>query len=352
MRAVVLVGGFGTRLRPLTSSTPKQMLPVAGRPMVERVLAHLASHDIDDVVLSLGYRPDAFIDAYPGARCAGVRLHYAVEPEPLDTAGAIGFAAREAGVAERFLVVNGDILTDIDLSALVAFHDTSGAEGTIALTTVDDPSQFGVVPTDGDGRVLAFVEKPSPGEAPTDLVNAGFYVLEASVLDRIPAGRRVNIERETFPAMVEAATLRGRADPAYWLDVGTPERLLQANVDVVLGLRPTMEVDPSDERGIDDAAELTDSLVGAGASVARGATVTRAVLGRGVRIGPGAVVEEAVLMPGASVGEGATVQRSVIGPGASVGARASLTGMCVIGDDTVIEVGRSLVGASVPEPAP
>ena len=349
MRAVVLVGGFGTRLRPLTFSTPKQMLPVAGRPMIERVLAHLASHGIDDVVLSLGYRPDAFTEAYADARCAGVRLHYAVEPEPLDTAGAIGFAAHEAGVAERFLVVNGDILTDIDLSALVSFHDGCGAEGTIALTKVGDPSQFGVVPTDEDGRVLAFVEKPPRDEAPTDLVNAGFYVLEASVLGRIPAGRKVNIERETFPAMVGAGTLRGWADPAYWLDVGTPERLLQANLDVLDGRRPAVEVDPSDGDGVDPAAAVTGSVVATGATVAGGATVERAVLGRGAQVGAGAVVEEAVLMPGATVGEGALVRRSIIGPGARVGAGSSLVDLCVIGDGAEVEPGESLVGASVPE---
>ena len=349
MRAVVLVGGFGTRLRPLTLSTPKQMLPVAGRPLIERVLAHLASHGIDDVVLALGYRPDAFTDAYPDARCAGVRLHYAVEPEPLDTAGAIGFAAREAGVAKRFLVVNGDVLTDIDLSALVAFHDAAGAEGTIALTKVEDPSQFGVVPTDDDGRVLAFVEKPPRDEAPTDLVNAGFYVLEQSVLDRIPEGRRVNIERETFPAMVECRTLYGWADPSYWLDVGTPERLLQANLDVLDGLRPAVEVSGVATAGIDPGATVTASLVASGATVEAGATVSRSVLGQGVRISTGAVVADAVLLPGASVGAAATVRRSLLGAGAAIAARASLDELCVIGDGAVVEAGASLVATSVPD---
>ena len=352
MRAVVLVGGFGTRLRPLTLSTPKQMLPVAGRPMIERVLAHLASHGIDDVVLSLGYRPDAFTDAYPDARCAGVSLHYAVESEPLDTAGAIGFAARQAGVTERFLVVNGDVLTDIDLSALVAFHDSAGAEGTIALTKVEDPSQFGVVPTDVDGRVLAFVEKPPLDEAPTDLVNAGFYVLEPSVLRRIPEGRKVNIERETFPAMVEDGTLYGWADPSYWLDVGTPERLLQANLDVLDGLRPAVDVSGSDAAGIDPRASVTASLIDAGATVGAGATVTRSVLGRGAHVSPGAVVEDAVLLPCASVGAGATVRRSLVGAGAAVADRALLDDLCVIGDGAVVESGASLVSTSVPDPSP
>ncbi len=160
MRAVVLVGGEGTRLRPLTLTTPKQMLPVVEQPMIERVVGHLADHGIEEAVLSLGYRPDAFITAYPSGTIAGVRLTYAVEPSPLDTAGAIRFAARYADMDETFVVVNGDVLTDSDLSALVDFHRQRSADATIGLTPVDDPSSFGVVPTDEDGRVQAFIEKP------------------------------------------------------------------------------------------------------------------------------------------------------------------------------------------------
>ena len=185
MKAVVLVGGEGTRLRPLTLTTPKQMLPVVGVPMLERVLGHLARHGVDEAVLSLGYLPDAFLEAYPDGRAAGVSLAYAVEPEPLDTAGAIRFAATSAGVDDTFVVVNGDVLTDLDLTGLVAFHRRAGAQGTIALHPVADPSAFGVVPTDADGRVTAFVEKPPRGEAPTNQINAGTYVLEPSVLKRI-----------------------------------------------------------------------------------------------------------------------------------------------------------------------
>ncbi len=178
------------------------MLPIVGVPMIERVLGHLALHGVDEAVLSLGYLPDAFMEAYPDGRAAGIRLIYAVEPEPLDTAGAVRFAATFAGIAETFVVVNGDVLTDLDLTSLVAFHRERRAEGTIALHPVADPSAFGVVPTDEEGRVTAFVEKPPRDEAPTNEINAGTYVLEASVLARIPEGGRVSIERETFPAMV------------------------------------------------------------------------------------------------------------------------------------------------------
>ncbi|HZQ57946.1 MAG TPA: nucleotidyltransferase family protein, partial [Acidimicrobiales bacterium] len=181
MRAVVLVGGEGTRLRPLTYAVPKQMLPVAEVPLIERVLTHLVAHGVSDVVLSLGYRPDAFIEAFPDGTCAGASLAYAVEEQPLDTAGAIRYAAEVAGVAETFLVFNGDVLSDLDITALIAFHRDRGAEATIALTPVEDPSAFGVVPTAPDGRVQAFIEKPAPGTAPTNLINAGAYVLEPSV---------------------------------------------------------------------------------------------------------------------------------------------------------------------------
>ncbi len=231
MKAVVLVGGEGTRLRPLTLSSPKQMLPIVGVPMIERVLGHLARHGVDEAVLSLGYLPDAFMEAYPDGHAAGIRLVYAVEPEPLDTAGAVRFAATFAGIDETFVVVNGDVLTDLDLTSLVAFHREREAQGTIALHPVADPSAFGVVPTDAEGRVTAFVEKPPRDEAPTNEINAGTYVLEASVLARIPEGGRVSIERETFPAMVRDRCLFARSDDSYWLDTGTPSAYLEANFD-------------------------------------------------------------------------------------------------------------------------
>ena len=235
MRAVILVGGFGTRLRPLTAHTPKQMLPVVDRPMIERVVAALAGFGVTDAVLSLGYRPDAFLEAYPDDSCAGVELHYAVEPEPLDTAGAVRFAAHDGGIENTFLVFNGDVLSALDVGELWAFHHRSGAEGTIGLTPVEDPSRYGVVPIDADGRVEAFVEKPPTGEAPTNWINAGAYVLEPSVLDRIPAGRRVSIERATFPEMVGDGSLFALHSDAYWIDAGTPATYLQAQLDLVDG---------------------------------------------------------------------------------------------------------------------
>ena len=316
----MLVGGFGTRLRPLTHHRPKQMLPIVHRPMIEHVVGHLVDHGVDDVVLSLGYQPDGFRDAYPRGRCVGATLHYAVEPEPLDTAGAVGFAARDAGIDERFLVVNGDVLTDLDVTAFVAFHEARGAEATISLHRVDDPSRYGVVLTDTRGRVSAFVEKPPRGEAASDLINAGTYVLEPSVLDRIPQGRRVSVERETFPAMASEGSLYARADGCYWIDTGTPCEYIQAQLDLVDGVRgtPVDGVHP-DARVAPDAA-VKRSVVGAGAVVSDGARVENAVLLPGVRVCPTAVIDGSVVGEGAVVAEGAQVLRgSVVGDGQVVG---------------------------------
>lgn len=333
MRAIVLVGGFGTRLRPLTLTTPKQMLPLVDRPMIEYVLAHLAEHGVDDAVLSLGYRPDAFVEAYPEGVCAGVKLHYAVEPEPLDTAGAIRFAATDAGISERFVVVNGDVLTDLDVTELVRFHDAHGGEGTIALHRVEDPSAFGVVPTDENGRVTAFVEKPPRDAAPTDLINAGTYVLEAAALARIPAGRRVSIERETFPAMVADGVLFAMADGGYWLDTGTPEQYLQAQLDLLDGVRGDARFGLAEDAMIDEAATVERSVVGAGASVAAGA-----------------VLIDALVLPGASIDADAQVCRSIVGPGAVVGTGAVLDGHTVLGAGVQVAPGEQLSGIRRPDP--
>jgi mannose-1-phosphate guanylyltransferase len=356
MKSVVLVGGEGTRLRPLTLTAPKQMLPVVGVPMLERVLGHLARHGVDEAVLSLGYLPDAFLKAYPDGRAAGVRLTYAVEPQPLDTAGAVRFAASSAGIDDTFVVVNGDVMTDLDLTGLVAFHRRVGAEGTIALHPVTDPSAFGVVPTDRDGRVTAFVEKPPRDEAPTNQINAGTYVLEPSVLKRIATSGRVSIERETFPAMAREGVLFALSDGGYWLDTGTPSAYLDANFDYVDGRRGPEVAPGLEDRGSGVLAQGTSQLDGEilgrsvvfdGCRVAAGARVQHCILGPGSVVESGSVVTDSVLMERCHVAADAKVAGSVMGPGSVVGQRADVRPVSVLGADAVVSSGTLVDGERV-----
>ena len=315
MRAVVLVGGRGTRLQPLTDTVPKPMLPIGHRPMIERLLNNLEHAGVTEATLALGFRPEPFIEAFPDGRCGGVVLRYAVEPEPLDTAGAIAFAARFAGIDDTFVVANGDVISDLDIAELVRCHRSFGGRGTIHLTPVADPSAFGVVELDEDGRVQRFVEKPAPGETTSNLINAGTYVLEASVLDLIAEHRRVSVERETFPVLVEAGELYGWATDRYWLDSGRPELYLQANIDLLAGIRPGFPVGsiPAVAPGavVDASARLDRSLVAAGAEVAAEAVLTASVVLEGAVIEAGAVVSESIVM--GRVGAAATIERCVVG---------------------------------------
>lgn len=332
MKAVVLVGGFGTRLRPLTLTTPKQMLPILDRTMLEHVVAGLGDHGVDEVVLSLGYREDVFRDAYPGGECAGVSLTYAVEPEPLDTAGAVRFAAKAAGIDETFIVVNGDVFTDLDVTEVWNRHHEVGAECTIALTPVDDPSRFGVVPTDEKGKVLGFVEKPRRGRAPTNWVNAGTYVLEPSVLRRIDVGRKVSIERETFPAVVADGGLWAVQSDAYWVDAGTPQTYIDIQLDLIDGVRGAVH------QAIADSAKI-----------AAEAKVDHAVVMAGATIEAGAVVRDSIVLPGARVAVNAVVDGSIVGPRATVGSGAKLTGLTMLGDGAIAPAGALLDGVRIPE---
>jgi len=321
LKAIILVGGKGTRLRPLTYETPKQMLPLVGVAMIECVFEALARHGVTDAVLSLGYLPDRFTEAYPSNLISDVRVTYAVEPEPLDTAGAIRFAAAFAGVDETFLVVNGDVLTDLDITKLLAFHHEHGGEATIALHPVEDPSRYGVVPTDESGRVIAFVEKPPRDEAPTNLINAGTYVFERSVLDRIAATGRVSVERETFPALAADGALFAMADDAYWLDTGTPQTYLQANVDILNGRQ--------------EFHEFFDIVGGSWrhptSSVDASASLVNSVVDRDCVVGANVTLHESVLLPGAVVEDNCVVRSSIIGPDAVIGESSELGATCIVG---------------------
>ena len=332
MHAVVLVGGFGTRLRPLTLTTPKPLLPIANVRQLEHLIAQLGRAGVTKVVLALGFKPEPFFQAFPEGVCAGIPLHYAVEPEPLDTAGAIAFAARDAGINDTFVVMNGDIICEVDVAELVRFHREKGAEGTLHLTPVDDPSQFGVVEVDADGWVDRFVEKPAPGTTSSNVINAGTYVLEPTVLDRMPANQKLSIERVVFPAMVAERRLAAMPTRDYWIDTGRPDTYLQANLDLIDGSR-----------------QLILSSIGPNAVIDASASVTRSVIGESAVIGAQCVLVDSVVLPGAVVGDRVRLERSLVM--GNVGAGCELVD-CVIGSDAQVPDNSVLDSARVPSPEP
>jgi mannose-1-phosphate guanylyltransferase len=363
VKAVVLVGGEGTRLRPLTFTTPKPLLPIANQPHLERQLAWLASHGVDEVVLSMGYLPDAFHQQFTrdgsGHDVFGdVVLRYAVEDEPLGTAGAIRFAAE--GIDERVIVCNGDVLTSLDLSAMVRFHDEHGAEATISLTQVEDPSAFGVVPTQADGGVIAFVEKPPPGKAPSNWINAGTYVLEPAFLRRIPPRLNVSVERETFPRMLaEPGLLFGYRSDAYWLDIGTPQKYLEAHADALAGRlsHPPAPGAREVESGVWMQGDATIEpeahveapvLIGDGARIEAGARVRASVLGTAAVVEARSELDGAVLHSGARVSHGGSVRDSVVGAYAVLKPDVSLAAETIIGAGVTIPAGTRISGGRVP----
>jgi mannose-1-phosphate guanylyltransferase len=322
MQAIVLVGGEGTRLRPLTTHVPKPAVTLVDRPFLAYAIEWLAGHGVTEVVLACGFLPDVLREALAGEEeRAGVEITYVAEPEPLGTAGAIRFAAAALGdrLADRFLALNGDVLADLDLSALLRVHEERDARASIGLHPVEDSSAYGLVSCDEEGWVLEFLEKT--GETVPGEINAGAYVLERSVLDLVPAGRAVSIEREVFPRLVGDG-LCGLLLEGYWMDIGTPERYLQASWDI-LEQRVETQVRPT----------APGLLVGADAAIDEEASVgPRAVVAGGCRVSRGAEVEDSVLLDGCTVGRDALVRGSILAPGAEVEPGAQLIN-AVIGRD-------------------
>jgi mannose-1-phosphate guanylyltransferase len=316
MQALILAGGEGTRLRPLTETVPKPVLPLAGRPHIAYVIDWLVGHGVDDVVISCGHLAEGVRRALDGID--GPPVRYADEPDPRGTAGAIRFASEQLG--DRFLVFNGDVLCDLDLGALLSLHDEAGARATIALYPVEDPSAYGLVRRHDDGEITEFLEKPDPAEIDTDEINAGAYVLERSVLEEIPPDREVSIEREVFPKLVGEG-LYGRRLDGYWIDIGTPERFRQANWDI---LERRVRARPGER-------------IGEGARIADSATIgDRAVIGPGTTIGEDAVVEESVLLEGCTVGAGAELRQAILAAGVEVAAGASVEPGAVVGEGELV----------------
>ncbi len=351
MQAVILVGGEGTRLRPLTSGTPKPIVTFVDRPFMAFMLEWLAGHGVDDVIMSCGFLATKVKAVLGDGSAFGVRLRFVEEPEPRGTAGALKYA--EELLDDRFLMLNGDTLTDLDVGAQIARHEATGAVGTLGLVPVADPAQYGLVLTGPEGEVTGFVEKPGRDklEGVTEyLISAGCYVLEASVLDRIPPDRNVSIETVIWPQLVGHG-LHGFAHRGhYWMDIGTPDRYLEGTADILLGNVETKVAERLDARGrclgagaVEAGAIVRGAVIAEeGARISAGARVVGpTVLGRGVTVAVGAVVERSVVLDGSSIAAGAHVSDAILSPRVSVGERTVVRGQAVLGES--VSVGADCV---------
>jgi mannose-1-phosphate guanylyltransferase len=334
IEAILLVGGAGTRLRPLTVHTPKPMLPVAGVPLVVHQLTRAREAGVDRLVLATSYRPEVFRRELGDGGVVGLEVEYVTEEVPLGTAGALRNVADRLTSApdDPVWILNGDIISGHDMAAQLLLHQRTGAAVTLHLTEVADPRPFGVVPTDRDGRVSAFLEKTA--EPAGNQINAGCYLFRREVLDRIPPGRPVSVERETFPHLLDAgAPVYGYLDDSYWLDLGTPAAFVAGSRDLVLGLAPSPAL----------PGTPGPALVLPGASVAADATVDGgSCVGAGARVDPAAVVDGSVVFPDARIGRGAVVRHSAVGRGAVVGDGTRLDEV-VVGDGARIGAGNELL---------
>ncbi|WP_312097033.1 NDP-sugar synthase [Corynebacterium dentalis] len=322
--AVILVGGKGTRLRPLTNSIPKPMLPTAGFPFLQHLLARIKDAGMTHVVLGTSFKAEVFEEFFGDGSEFGLEIEYVVEDEPLGTGGGIRNVASRLR-HDRAMVFNGDVLGGTDLGAVLRSHVEREADVTLHLLRVADPRAFGCVPTDSDGRVSAFLEKTE--DPPTDQINAGTYVFQREVIEAIPAGRAVSVEREVFPELLERGSrVFGHVDQAYWRDMGTPSDFVRGSSDLVRGIAPSPLLD-----GRHGEALVDESAAIAGGALLLGGTV----IGRGAEVGAGVRVDTSVIFDGVQIEAGAIVERCVIGAGARIGARAQLTD-CIIGEGAVV----------------
>jgi NDP-sugar pyrophosphorylase family protein len=346
MRAILLAGGQGTRLRPLTLHTPKPVVPIFDRPFLQYQIDLLRQiPEIDEIVLSLNYRPERIEAVFGDGSKFGIRIRYVVEPSPLGTGGAIKFAAG-AHRGEPIVVFNGDVFTAVDLPAVLALHRSRRAKATIVLTPVEDPTAFGLVETDAAGNVRAFLEKPTKDQIRCDTINAGIYVLEPDTLDRIPDGKVYSIERGYFPSLVaNGETFVAYIYRGYWIDIGTPDKYRQAHRDIMEGRFPAPPfadrsgtVVASSEAEVHEAATLEGPcFVDAGARIDRGARIGRySVIGKNCHVAPGAVVDGAILWPGTRVDEGARVGAALCGSHCHIGANADVGDAAVLGERSVV----------------
>ncbi|MBI2958354.1 MAG: NDP-sugar synthase [Chloroflexi bacterium] len=340
MNAVILVGGEGTRLRPLTCNTPKAMVPVLNRPFLEHVLCQLKAHGVRTVVLALGHLSQPIEEYFGDGSNVGVNLVYSVEKEPLGTAGPVKLA--EQYLDGRFLVLNGDVFADFDITSIVAAHGRSGAVATLALTPVEDPTIYGVVEMSAEGRVKRFVEKPRREEVTSNMINAGLYVMEPEVLSYIPAGTKVMFEHNVFPALLKAGKpMFGHAQTGYWIDIGTPQKYLQLNLDMLgkdahAPQHPAGALVHPTARFSGSVLLPDDCIVGAGVRIAG-----PAVIGPSCQLGPGSVLSRSVLWSGSLLSENCSVSASVIADQCVIGTGAIIDNS-VLGDHLAIAPGARI----------
>ncbi|MEV4418428.1 NDP-sugar synthase [Patulibacter sp. NPDC049589] len=348
-QAVILVGGKGTRLRPLTSNRPKPIVPLVDRPFMAYMLEWVASHGITDVIMCCGFLADAMVEEIGDGRRYGLNITWVVEPSPRGTAGALWYAQPHLR-DERFLMLNGDVLTDMDLTAQMVAHEQTGAVGTLALVPVEDPTAYGLVRLHPDDSVRGFLEKPTPEQIDTDLISAGAYVLEPSVFDLIPKDRLVSIEREVWPKLVGnglyGCVHRGR----YWMDIGTPQRYLEGTQDILSWRVRTKVAERLRDGPVDPSAVIGEgSVVDRAALVDRDARIgPRVTVGTGSVVGPGAVISEnvilenAVVLAGAKVGKDSRLRDCVVGVDAVLGTGVIMSDAAMVGDGAQVGDGNVL----------
>lgn len=336
-KAVLLVGGEGTRLRPLTYTTTKAMVPVLNRPFVEYQIRHLQSHDITEIILAMGYKPDSIKDYFEKTGNVATKIIYSIEQVPLGTAGAVKNAVPYIDKDETLFVLNGDVFTDLDLTDMLNFHRAKRAKVTIALTPVDDPTQFGVVELDSQRRVLRFIEKPSRQEVTSNLINAGVYIIEPDILERIPHGKRFMFEHDVFPQVIsDGEPIYGYPTNAYWIDMGTPEKYLQLNRDLLCGkcrLNASIATDNiANQRQVYSQAKLIGpvlidggctigkdvqikgpSLIGSECSIQDNTLIEESVLWARVRIGEQAIIKNCIIASNIHIENNAHIENAVVG---------------------------------------
>ncbi len=346
MKAILLAGGKGTRLRPLTIHTPKPIVPIFNRPFLHYQIDLLKQvPEIDEVILSLNYQPRRIEEIFGDGSEVGIKIRYVVEPAPLGTAGAIKYAGDN--LTESVVVFNGDVLTQIDLAAVLRLHRQRQARATIVLTPVDNPTAYGLVETDADGNIRRFLEKPKPEEITTNHINAGIYVLEPDTFDRIPSDVPWSIERSFFPSLIERSeTFVGYVYDGYWIDIGTPEKYTQVHRDIMDGryrAAPFPGAEPgqawvSPEARVEDGATIDGPcFVDEGALIKAGARIgPYSVIGRQCQVEEEARIENAIVWPNCRVSSGATVQDAIVGRNCHLGRHVTVDGGAILGDKTTL----------------